>query len=54
MRFVKRSIRLDTPINSPFESILFIDKMQTILRENRCSITSECRIEGEIFLEFVM
>lgn len=54
MRFAKRSIHLDTPINSPFESILFIEKIQTILRENRCSITPECRIEGEIFLELVM
>ena len=38
---------IDTPINSPFESILFIENLKTILRDNRCSITPECRIEGK-------
>ncbi len=37
----------DTPIHSPFESILFIETMKTILRDNRCSITPECHIKGK-------
>ena len=48
MRLITRNVCLDTPINSPFESILFIEKMFTILRENRCSITRECHIPGKI------
>lgn len=42
------NVCLDTPINSPYDSILFIEKMFTILRENRCSITSECHIQGNL------
>jgi len=40
-------IFIDTPITSPFESILFIEKMKNILRDNRCSITPECNIKGK-------
>ena len=31
-------------INSPFHSIDFVEKMKTILQNNRCSITRECHL----------
>jgi len=35
----------NTPINSPFKSIIFIEQMKNVLRDNRCSITPECNIK---------
>ncbi|CAF0826000.1 unnamed protein product [Rotaria sordida] len=35
----------NTSINSPFKSILFIETMKNTLRDNHCSITSECHIK---------
>jgi hypothetical protein len=51
-RFLLKLFFLDTPINSPFESILFIEKMKNILRDYRCTITPECNIKGNRILFF--
>lgn len=42
-----RVVHTDTAIHSPFESILFVEQMKTILRDNRCSITPECHMKGK-------
>ncbi len=34
------------PINSPFHSIDFVEKINIILQNNRCSITPKCHLNG--------
>ena len=41
------SVHLDMKVNSPFESLTFIEQMSTVLRNGHCSITPECQLEGK-------
>jgi len=51
-RFIKRFELADTPIESPFGSIRFIEQLKTTLQTNRCTITQECNIKGKL-IEFL-
>lgn len=47
------SIYLDVKVNSPFESLNFIEQLPTVLRNHRCSITEECHLKGKRFSSVV-